>query len=510
MDTKRCYVLFAMSLAFFCVNITAAQPGPAFSSLSEAQKLDIREMVKPPVPSERYGCYSTPMYYLMHKGYAYKGNMDSKPDDRVYPRMKGKQGPDYGSWQLDRNRPDWQEAMIRDWAELGMNNTHFNIVCENQSLDLPPSYLKSVKDFVNLSFKYGIKVGVRLDALGGTKAWEMQPDNPKNQVEEYLTWTKTIAKILKGKTAYYVLGDEMTLHKDKPGLGKKQWTPEKYLDYFKKVSGAIKEVDPDAKVSMFGASSGEWFNVLYLLEIGYAQYGDAVAINYYNYSDVPKFFDDAANLAPELLFLSNGVGYCSAATAQPRYPEWDPYGKSPTEEAHGKRVAKNMFAWWDLGADTAPYYITLRNWEFQGKVYPRWYGFFGFQDFVVDENDNMTIRRYPAWYAFQAVAHTFYNRDQFKKPRFDVSSSEKLTMFRAYEHKLPRTSELVMMLWNDKGTVNTTVNIASKDYKYATRISTFNYNNFTDAPYNITADGIQINLEVGRDPIMIRLINSCK
>lgn len=480
-----------------------AEPG-SFSQLPEAQQQQLRDQVAPPPLAERYGPYSTPMYYLLHDGYQYDGSLDIGPEKRTYVK-DGSTGPDHGFWKLDRNRPDWQEAIMKDWAEQGLNNTHLNIYPQKGELTLSDSYRKAIEDFVAISKKYGVKVGVRLDAPGGYVAWEVNPDNPDNVIEEYIEWVKQIAAMLKGQTAYYVLGDELTLHKATPDLPKKQWTPEKYLPYFQKVSTAIKEVDPEAKVSMFAASSGEWFNILYMLEHGYAKYGDGVAINYYNYQDVPKFFDDARKLAPELEFYSNGVGYCSTATAQPRYPEGDPYSAVKTEEDHANLVAKNMFAWWDLGAATAPYYVCLRNWVKDGKVYPRWFGFFGYQDFVIGSDDNLTVKRYPGWYAYQTVAHTFYNRNDFKQPAFEVKSSEELTMLRAYEHATANGSELLLMLWSDKREpVNTKVTIGSTDYKYPVRLDLLDYQKWSDVPAT-AGEETSIDLTVDRAPIIIRL-----
>ena len=527
------HLTFTIVIAVILASNTTCQaqstPGIVFSKLPEITQYRIRDLTAPPAPQDRYGCYSTPMYYLMTKGYTYDGSQDQEPSKRCYSHMRDKEGPNYGIWKLDRNRPDWQEVMIRNWAELGLNNTHLNIYCENNSLILTDSYRKAIEDFVKLSVKHGLKVGVRLDALGGYVAWEMNPDNPNNQIDDYIVWVREIVNILKGQTVYYVLGDEMTLHNndtknidatidaDNPDdqiatrqaskLDPKKWTPEKYLQYFKRVSAAIKSVDSNATVSMFAASSGEWFNILYLLKIGYAEYGDAVAINYYNYQDVPRFFDDAKKLAPNLIFLSNGVGYTSTATAQPRYPLGDPYSKLPTEEGHGKVIAKNMFAWWDLGAATAPYYITLRNWIKDDKIYPRWFGFFGFEDYVIDKNDHMTVKRYPGWYAFQTIAHTFYNRHQFIKPEFKVTSSTNLTMFRAYQHQLTNGSELLLMLWNDKGPTSTTITIGSDRYHYPVQISTFNYNTWTDIVHNYNETGCSITLNVDQEPLIIRLIN---
>ncbi len=347
---------------------------------------------------------------------------------------------------------------------------------------------------------------MRLDGLGGTTAWEMNPANPDNQIAPYLKWAKRIATLLQGKTAYYVLGDELTLHESGTKLPDKAWTPEIYLTYFRQVSAAIKEVDPSAKVSMFATSSGEWFNVLNLLKQGYAKYGDGVAINQYDYTAVTKFFGDATRLAPGLQFYSNGVGYCSNGIVSPRYPEGDSYSKLMTEEAHGNAIARNMFAWWDLGAATAPYYICLRNWVKDGKTYPRWFGFFGFEDFVIDR-DHLSVKRYPGWYALQTIALTFYNREEFKKPSFAVESSEPLSMFRAYEHVTARGAELVLMCWNDKP-VKTRITLANSRYAYPVHVSTFDYKSWSDVPYEYEGKNTSIDLEIGNDPVILRLVRA--
>lgn len=475
----------------------------AFSSLPDDKQQQIRQMVEPPAAKDRYGPYSTPMYYLMAKGYGYDGTLDVNPESRVYVK-DGTEGPDWGNWELDRNRPDWQEEMVKSWADLGLNNTHLNLFPIDDSLELSDDYLKAISDFAELSEKHGLKVGIRLDALGQREAWAVNPDNPDNQLKEYIEWTQKIVSILKGKTVYWVLGDELYLF-DPPNVPEKGWRTDAYIEYFKQMSQAIKAIDPDAKVSMFGAESGHWDTVLNMIKRGYTEYGDAVAINYYNYTDVPRFFKDAADLAPGLLFLSNGVGYCSLGTIDQRYPEGDPYSPYRSEEAHASAVAKNMFAWWDLGASTAPYYVSLRNWVIDGRVYPRWFGFFGFEDYVI-ENDKLTVKHYPAWYTLRTVTHTFYNRDQFVKPAFDVKTSEPVTMFRAYEHQRDGGSELLLMLWNDKGTVKTAVTVDSKAYSYPVRIDNSDYSKWTDQPAESTENGILLNLEVGADPVIIRLV----
>lgn len=484
-----------------------AQSGPAFSSLEAARQNELRRLAEPPPPAQRSGPYSTPMYYLMNQGYSYRGGLDHPPEKRTYKRLRGEWGPDYGNWDLDRNRPDWQEAMIRDWAELGLNSTHLNIHPREGSLQIADTYRQAIEDFVRLSAKHGLRIGVRLDPPAGRNSWELHPNNPDNRLEEYLDYAREVAALLKGQALYYVLGDELTLHQPAEDLDPELWTPRLYLDYFRKAATAIKQVDPQTRVSMFAPSSGEWFNVLWLLENGYADVGDAVAINYYDYRKVHTFFDDARKLAPNLMFLSNGVGYISTATAEPRYPEGDPYSRHATEESHAQAVAKTMFAWWDLRADVAPYYITLRNWVMQDKVYPRWYGFFGIQDFVVDEHEQMTIKRYPGWYAFQTIAHTFYNRDEFTEPKFEVATEGKPSMLRVYEHVLPNgASEALVMLWHDeKDPVEVKLTLGDPSLRYAVEPDLYNFRRWRDVAYEVDESGVSLSLNVSRSLRIIRL-----
>src|SRR5438874_2703327 len=106
---------FAPLVAILLItSIVRAELGQPFSALPADQQARLKKMVEPPPLARRRVCYSTPMYYLMHAGYQYLGNEDKDPQQRCYPSMRGKLGPDFGFWKLDRNRPDWQEAMIRD------------------------------------------------------------------------------------------------------------------------------------------------------------------------------------------------------------------------------------------------------------------------------------------------------------------------------------------------------------------------------------------------------------
>lgn len=474
-----------------------------FSKLPEAEQSALRTMVAPPPPQERTGPYSTPMYYLMHKGYTYHGNWDRDPNNRPHPPMIGKPlSPDFGSFTFDRARPDIQEEMIKSWVDLGLNVSHLNVYPVDGKLVLDDDYVEGLTNFVNLADKHGLKIGVRIDALDW---WSMHPANPQNRIDEYVVWVEKVAELLKGKTLYYVVGDELSIGVDpliKPG---QEWTKEQYLQYFGRVSAAIKKADPHVKVSMFAISYGHYALVPQFLEAGYAKVGDAITVNSNDMAGTEKMFAEVRKQYPDMMFLSNGVGYLASAGAQPQYPTGTPYTQISTEEEHGAAVAKMMFQWWDLGASTAPYYVTLRNWFMEGKQYPYWYGFFGFEDYVV-KDDKMTVKRYPAWYALQTITHTFYNRNDFKTPEFEVKSSLPLSQLRAYEHKVEGGSELVMILWNDPSPVKTILSIGSGEYGSPVRVDNFDFKKWTDQRI-ATASGkaMKLELEVGSQPVILRL-----
>jgi hypothetical protein len=498
------FVLILLSfMAIVSTSCANAGVGKLFSQLPADTQNKFRTAVAAPPPTERTGPYSTPMYYLMRKGYTYHGNWDRDPENRPHPPMKGQPlSPDYGTWSFDRARPDIQEEMIRDWVELGLNVAHLNVYPIDGRLELLPDDVEGIENFMNLSHKHGLCVGLRLDALDW---WSMHPANPDNRIDEYLVWVKQVATLLKGKTLYYVLGDELSIGVDpliKPG---QEWSVQQYMTYFRRVAGAIKEVDPEVKVSMFAISYGHYALVPQFLQAGYAEVGDAITVNSNDMEGTRALFEEVRKTKPDMMFLSNGVGYQACALAQPQYPVGTPYTQIPTEEEHGSAIAKMMFSWWDLGASTAPYYVSLRNWVIEGKQYPYWYGFFGFEDYVV-ENDKMSVKRYPGWNALHTVSHTFYNRDDFKEPSFEIKLSSPASMFRAYEHPIEGGSELVMMLWNDAPSdQETEIAIKSRDYRFPVRVDLFDLNKWSDVPWTTTGDGAVIRLKIGVEPVIIRL-----
>jgi hypothetical protein len=478
-----------------------AAEGPRFSDLPADLQKTLRASVAPPEPTLRSGPYSTPMYYLMHKGFTYQGDLDRNPDSRPHPPMKGQPlSPDYGTWSLDMARPDFQEAMIRDCVDLGMNVSHLNVYPDKGSLTLSADYVEALENFLRLSEKHGLRVGIRLDALDW---WSMHPANPRNRIEEYLAWVKQVMTLLKGRVLYCVVGDELTIGPNELTPPGQEWSVEQYLDYFRQVRGAIKEVDANVKVSMFAISYGHYHLVPQFLAAGYADLGDAITVNSNNIEATRSLFAEVRKANPNMMFLSNGVGYLACEKAEPQYPVGTPYTQIPTEKEHGAAIAKVMFSWWDLGASTAPYYLSLRNWVMEGKVYPNWYGFFGFEDYVVSK-DQMQVKRYAGASAFQTIAKTFYNRADFQQPSFDVSSSQPLSQFKVYEHKTAGGAELIFMLWNDSTELETEIAIASAAYRSPVRVNLFDLNAWSDIDSSTNDTDTVVRLTVGQEPVILR------
>ena len=483
--------------------------GPRFSTLSTARRQALRRLAAPPPTAQRRNPYSTPMYYLMSKGYGYRGDLDH--EKRVYPKRapKGALGPDYGHWTLDRNRPDWQEAMVKDWAELGLTSTHLYVYPKNDAMTISDNERQALRDFRRLSARYGLTIGLRVDfpmarnPKSDARGWLVHPQNPANRLDDYLRWIREIATLMKGAAKYYVIGDEYNFHEHPPALG--GWNADLYVQVWRQVAAAIREIDSQPVLSMFGASSGNWNDVLDVLQHkDYRALAGAVAVNWPSYRGLTRFFEDINRLAPGMQLLSNGVGYCSSADARPRYPQYDAYTRY-NDHDQGSVVAKNMYMWWALNAGVAPYYIAVRNWVIKGKVYPYWFGFFGFEDLVVDEHDHLSIRHYPAWNTFQTVACTFHDRPSFKKAEFPVTPVKGVSRCDAWQRG---KKELLLMLWQDyRRTVYTDVRIASPRFTHAVQVNLFDKSRWDDVVY--TVDGKSSitlrDVRVGFDPVIIRL-----
>jgi hypothetical protein len=501
----RRVVLTAVVLAALTAAVGADEPAKpsGFSDLPIEQRRMIEERVAPPPLSQRDAPYSTPMYYLMYKGYS--------------------DGPN-GELLLDRNRPDWQEALIRDWAELGLTST--------QALTTPkewddPSIAQAYRDYFRLSKRYGMAVGMRLagdETLDGIEAagWGIHPRNPDNRLDEYARWAGRVAEIGKGVIAYYIIGDEVNSQgwetSDAEGntvrgktADEQRWTPEDYMIAFTKITEAIRRSDPDAKVSMFGMNGIDLTYVQELFELGYADLADGVAANIdfgrYSPSQIQDFVSRVEALAPDFKFYSNGVGYVGARDTN-FFPANHGYKPLLDDQAQARQIAKGMFAGFVAGWDVTPYYIVLRQWVLpDGTPAPHWYGFFGVYDMKVDQFGHVTPVRHAGWYAIQTIAHIFYSKERTKPAPFEIQLSGGVDQSWAFVRD---NYECLLVLWNDNAdkTVTTDIVVGDTGYTYPVQVSLFNYRQTTDLPYDVDGQGVLTirDVQVTDAPVIIRLV----
>jgi hypothetical protein len=482
--------------------------GIKFSELPLLKQRAIIDRVAPPKIHERDAPYSTPMYYLLSEGY--RDGVGS---------MSGK-----GNLVLDRNRPDWQEELLKDWVDLGLTSTHF--------LTYPSQWEKSstidaIEDYFRISKKYGMKIGIRLGgdkSFGGLEAsgWDLHPNNPNNRIDEYIEWARRVSAKGKGRVSYYVLGDELNLGGWEAPTGEagkteghrvdedKKWTPEIYMRVFPKLAEAIKTIDPEVKVSMFGMGGLDWEYVNGLFKEGYAEHADGVAANIGNKpaEEIQRFVKKVTTAAPDFKFYSNGVGYVRAKNTN-FYPT-NTTGKYDDEE-QGTEVAKIMFRGFDAGWESTPYYIVVRQWQLaDGTFAPHWYGLMGFTDLVLDSYDNLTFKHYPAWYSFQTIAHIFYSQSKTTPASFHIKMSKPVDFYRVYTRN---DYECLLVLWNnEEKEESVSITLPTQKYLYPVKISLYNYRELSDVTYDLKGekDLVMPEIRVGKVPVIIRLVSEEK
>jgi len=498
----------------------ACNEGVAFSQLPLAKQRLIMDRIAPPPIAQRDAPYSTTMVYLLAKGY----------QDGYGSQETG--SAKTAQFVLDRNRPDWQEVIIKDWAELGLTSTVFYTWPSHWD---DPETIQAIEDYVSQSEKYGLKVGFWLGAfvqLGGPgqKGGTLHPDHPQNQLGAYLEWVKIVAQFGKGRVDQYIIGDELN-----SSGREKYWMPEKYMQVFVPISKAIKSVDAGAQVCMYAMGGLDWDYVQAILKLGYARHGDGVAANFRDYPPevLHDFVDKVKKIRPDFGLWSNGLHWvgCRDTTyyASDRSPVW----VFADNEGQAVLMAQRMFKLFDANWDRAPYYISIRQWVLGDDTQvPHWYGFFGFADLIVDKYDNLTVKHYPGWYAYQTIAQIFYSQSKTHPAPFEMGLSEPVDFDRIYVRD---NYECLIVLWNKPamkvtaqeylndqpsrppetvpdldrpGKVTTTsITLPTQRYAYPVHIFLFNYQKLTDLPYRLADDKLVIpDVTVGTAPVIIRLV----
>jgi hypothetical protein len=478
-------------------NTTPLDPskaGELFTNLSSADQVRLRLKSAPKPLKERVNPYSTPMYY-----------------------------PQWGGSSEDgTQRSDWQEALVREFAELGMSQLHLywypnGVGTDKINYTLTEGDKTGLSELVRLCKKYGIKMGLRVDIpymrvpeLDQPEKdpvisyWMSNPRNPHNQNEDFLGWLGDIVALLKGDLDYIILGDELT---DLNSVRKENWTQEDQLKFLKICSETIRKIDPKVLISGFALSSGKIDALLELAKAGYGESASAIAFNHYDYTVIPKFLQNMKEVSGKAFpLLSNGVGYISSDTPV-RNPPKDSYSKY-SDKDQASMIARTMYSWWANGAHTAPYYVSIRTIDYKGKVKPLWYGFFGYMDFIIDKNDNASFKRYPGWYAYRTIANIFDDRPSFTDPSFEITpSSPQNLYFRAFERK---GKDLTIILWRkDNRKVPIDIDIASNEYKYPVQIDLMNHEKFSDVKYSVDGNETVLkHVETGFQPVIIRIFSA--
>jgi hypothetical protein len=481
----------------------------AFSQLSIQQQRQVEMRLAPPPISQRDVPYSTPMYYLFHKGF--QAGIGS-----AFPERNG-------TFSLKANRPDWQEALIRDWVELGLTSTLY-LTTPSEWED--PYLLQAMHDYIRLSRKHGLKVAIRLsgdDKIGGLEAsgWDLHPLNPANKLEEYLAWAGQVADALRGKVDHYILGDELNLGwwerpegsdgetKQAKVEKERRWTPEIYMKVFPLIAQTLKEKDPKIDVSMFGMSGLDWDYVSALLEQGYADDADGIAVNFDIINRVPDVYSFASKVRraqPTFKVFSNGVGYIAARDTN--YYPTNYGGESYSDYDQAALVAKTMFFSFDADFHSAPYYTIIRQWVLpDGSAAPHWYGMFGFADLCVDDYNHLTVKHHPAWYAFQTIANIFYSRSATQPASFKLQLSQPVDFQRVY---VRNDYELLIVLWNDEAEPReVSVTVPTRKFSYPVQVDLFNYHKTMDIAYHLEGNDslVMTNITVSDQPVILRLVH---
>ncbi len=479
----------------------AGERGTLFHELPLERQRDIEMRCAAPPLARRDNPYSTPMYYLLAKGYG----------DGIR-----------GELTLDRNRPDWQEDLLADWAELGMTSTLF-LTTPTEWED--PHRVQAIHDLFRIAADHGIKVAVRIagdEKFPGIEGsgWNLHPSNPDNRIAEYAVWCGRVSAALKGRVDHYIIGDEVNANSWEEPTGDggtrryvsapeaHRWTPQVYTDVFSRLSRALRGPDPAAKVSMFGMGDLDWAYVEQLLSLGYADHAAGVAANFGGVSieDMIRFSRQVRAQQPTFGIYSNGVGYFAAKDTT--YFPTNPAGTLYSDEDQAIRIARIMFQAFAADWDSAPYYIAVRQWVLSdGTRAPHWYGYFGFQDLHIDAHDNLTVKRYPGWYAYQTIAQVFHSRKATRPAPFDMKLSTPAENATCLVHD---ERECLIVLWNEHGqpAKPTTVTLSTQRYRYPVRIALFNHRQTLSLPY--TLDGEQTltipDLPVGAAPVIVRLV----
>jgi len=264
-------------------------------------------------------------------------------------------------------------------------------------------FYKSLDHFVNISREMGLTPSFR---IGSSREWNglWHPADASGSIEPYAKWVTSLAERYKGKIDHYVIGDEENV----------RWSSKEYFDtMFVPLAKAIRQGDPQTKIASCGVSSSPataWN--LDLIKLGLPKYGDGIACNFWSMQlddlhELSGLMKQVRQVWPEAKFYGNGMVYAE--------------NRGIDDQWQAAVAAQSMFNLWDIGWDSAPYYL---------------YNF----SIAADTKQNYGIAELPArdksmvktaaWRAYQAIAHVFNDRQAMK------DSTVKITAAPAIEAKV--------------------------------------------------------------------------
>lgn len=275
--------------------------------------------------------------------------------------------------------------------------------------DIGEDYYRALDLYVHVSRELGLKPALR---LGSFREWGglWHPADPSGSVERYAEWVRKIAERYRGQVDHYMIGDEENQAFAKTGY---DGSARAYFDrMFVPLAKAIRLGDPQVKISTCGVSSAPntaW--LLELIKLGLPRYGDGVACNLWHGVvedtwQVEQFMAAVRKVWPKALFYSNGVGYVINNGEHDRH--------------QAGIVAQTMFTLWDVGWDSAPYYLYGSSITADTKKN------YGLIDLGAGEGHYVYS---DAWKAYRTIASTFYDRDRLKACPFAIrySAAQPLT-----------------------------------------------------------------------------------
>ncbi|MCC7349009.1 MAG: hypothetical protein IT446_00435 [Phycisphaerales bacterium] len=272
---------------------------------------------------------------------------------------------------------------------------------EYRSENIGEGYYKSLDLYVRISRELGLKPAMR---LGGFREWNglWHPADPSGSVEHYAAWVEKLAARYRGQVDHYIIADEENT----------PFAPAKYdgsaQAYFQRMfvplAKAIRKGDPEAKISTCGVSSApatDW--LLELIKLGLPRYGDGVGCNLWHGVvedtwQVKQFMAAVRKAWPQVKFYSSGVGYV--------------INRGEHDRLQAGITAQTMFTLWDIGWDSASYYLYGASITADTKKN------YGLIDLSGGEGGYV---RTDAWKAYQTIAGTFYDRDRLKKCSFPIT-----------------------------------------------------------------------------------------